>query len=279
MTSGPLIDYVALTREVWYGLVRTVLSRIAKSGLPGDHHFFISFRTGAPGVALSKRLRQQYPDEMTIVLQHRFWDLVVGDDRFEVKLTFDGIPERLAIPYAAIRVFLDPSVPFVLPLEALLAQEQTGAPTLDPATAPAVPGEAKGGRAPGERRIDGPKRAPEKPARPRGGNTNERAPLRERLKSKDEDATTEVPGDAPPPASAPKDAKPEAAPTAGASARPRRKADSAAETPAEAGRKAPEPEPSKEAADHKEAADDSADATEQRPSAEVVSLDAFRKKS
>ncbi len=79
-------------------MVRMVLARVAKTGLPGEHHFYIAFDTQAPGVSLSKRLREKYPKEMTVVLQHRFWDLGVSDDRFEVKLTFDGIPERLSVP-------------------------------------------------------------------------------------------------------------------------------------------------------------------------------------
>jgi hypothetical protein len=117
MTGGSLIDYEALTQEAMRGVVKTVLVGVAKNGLPGDHHFYVSFDTQAAGVSLSKRLKEKYPDEMTIVLQHRFWDLSVGDDRFEVKLTFDGIPERLVIPYSAIRVFFDPSVRFGLQFE------------------------------------------------------------------------------------------------------------------------------------------------------------------
>jgi hypothetical protein len=99
------------------GVVRTVLVQAAKSGLPGDHHFYISFDTSASGVVLSKRLKDKYPAEMTIVLQHRFWDLSVESDGFEVKLTFDGIPERLVVPFAAIRVFFDPSVRYGLQFE------------------------------------------------------------------------------------------------------------------------------------------------------------------
>jgi hypothetical protein len=85
--------------------------------LAGDHHFYISFDTEAPGVSLSRRLKEKYPREMTIVLQHRFWDLVVSEERFEVKLTFDGIPERLVVPFEAIKVFFDPSVRFGLQFE------------------------------------------------------------------------------------------------------------------------------------------------------------------
>jgi uncharacterized protein len=117
MTADASIDYDSLQLEALRGLVRTVLVRVAKSGLPGEHHLYISFDVRAPGVILSKRLREKYPSEMTIVLQHRFWDLAVNDERFEVKLTFDGIPERLVVPFAAIKVFLDPSVRYVLHFE------------------------------------------------------------------------------------------------------------------------------------------------------------------
>ena len=117
MNSGPTIDYDALQQEAMRGLVRAVLTETAKSGLPGEHHFYVSFNTRAPGVTLSRRLKEKYPREMTIVLQHRFWGLTVSEDRFEVNLTFDGIPERLVIPFQAIRVFVAPSVRFGLQFE------------------------------------------------------------------------------------------------------------------------------------------------------------------
>jgi hypothetical protein len=117
MTVESTIDYEGFAQEAMRGVVRKVLQRTAKSGLPGDHHFYISFDTEAPGVSLSRRLKEKYPREMTIVLQHRFWDLAVTDDRFEVKLTFDGIPERLVVPFEAIKVFFDPSVRFGLQFE------------------------------------------------------------------------------------------------------------------------------------------------------------------
>jgi hypothetical protein len=117
MTGESTIDYEGLAQEAMRGVVRKVLARTVKSGLTGDHHFYISFDTEAPGVSLSKRLKEKYPREMTIVLQHRFWDLAVTDERFEVKLTFDGIPERLVVPFAAIKVFFDPSVRFGLQFE------------------------------------------------------------------------------------------------------------------------------------------------------------------
>jgi uncharacterized protein len=116
MAAEP-IDYDTLTQDALRSVVRTVLVQAAKSGLPGDHHFYISFDTSASGVVLSKRLKDKYPAEMTVVLQHRFWDLSVDDDGFEVKLTFDGIPERLVVPFASIRVFFDPSVRYGLQFE------------------------------------------------------------------------------------------------------------------------------------------------------------------
>ncbi len=114
MTAEPKIDYEALAQDAMRGVVRDVLLRTAKNGLPGEHHFYISFDTEAPGIILSKRLKAKYPTEMTVVLQHRFWDLNVTDERFEVKLTFDGIPERLVVPFSAIKVFFDPSVRYGL---------------------------------------------------------------------------------------------------------------------------------------------------------------------
>ncbi len=117
MTVESTIDYEGLAQEAMRGVVRKVLARTVKSGLAGDHHFYISFDTEAPGVSLSRRLKEKYPREMTIVLQHRFWDLAVTEERFEVKLTFDGIPERLVVPFDAIKVFFDPSVRFGLQFE------------------------------------------------------------------------------------------------------------------------------------------------------------------
>lgn len=126
MPAEPTIDYDSLTQEAMRGVVRNVLTQAAKTGLPGDHHFYISFDTAASGVVLSKRLKDKYPHEMTIVLQHRFWDLSVSDEGFEVKLTFDGIPERLVVPFAAIRVFFDPSVRYGLQFEDLNADPEAG---------------------------------------------------------------------------------------------------------------------------------------------------------
>ncbi len=108
------IQYDVLAQTALRGVVRTVLQRVAKDGLPGDHHFYIAFDTRAPGASLSKRLKEQYADEMTIVLQYQFWDLEVSEERFEVKLAFNNIPERLVVPFAAVKAFFDPSVQFGL---------------------------------------------------------------------------------------------------------------------------------------------------------------------
>ena len=111
------IRYDVLAQEALRGVLRTVLADVAKKGLPGEHHFYISFDTRADGVRLSPRMRAQYPEEMTIVLQHQFWDLVASQDGFEVGLSFGGVPERLAVPFAAVKGFFDPSVQFGLQFE------------------------------------------------------------------------------------------------------------------------------------------------------------------
>ena len=173
MTVERDIDYQALAQDAMRGIVRTVLTRVAKAGLPGEHHFYIAFKTDAPGVVLSKRLREKYPEEMTVVLQHRFWDLVVADDRFEVKLTFDSIPERLVVPFAAIKVFFDPSVPYGLQFDEMEAEsegaQQLAAPRGEAPQAEVRGGEAsKAGATPegarAEKKARGPRRAPEKGA-------------------------------------------------------------------------------------------------------------------
>ena len=124
------IRYDVLARDALRGVLRRVLTDAAEHGLPGEHHFFITFVSTADGVKLSPRLLAQYPEEMTIILQHQFWDLVVTEDRFEVGLSFGGIPERLVVPFASIKSFLDPSVQFGLqfePSDADAAAEAPGA--------------------------------------------------------------------------------------------------------------------------------------------------------
>jgi hypothetical protein len=108
------IRYDILAQDALRGVVRTVLQDAAKHGLPGDHHFYVTFDTRAEGVQLSPRMLAQYPEEMTVVLQHQFWDLVISESGFEVGLSFGGIPERLIVPFAAIKGFFDPSVQFSL---------------------------------------------------------------------------------------------------------------------------------------------------------------------
>jgi uncharacterized protein len=108
------IGYDGLTQEALRGVVRQVLKRAATKGLPGDHHFYITFRTTAPGVTIPKELAQQYPEEMMIVLQHQFWELAPQDASFSVTLRFGGQPKSLSVPYAAITQFSDPSVDFRL---------------------------------------------------------------------------------------------------------------------------------------------------------------------
>jgi hypothetical protein len=148
------IRYDILTQEALRGVVHTVLVDAAKNGLPGEHHFYISFDTRADGVRLSPRMLAQYPEEMTVVLQHQFWDLVVTEDDFEVGMSFNGIPERLAIPFAAIKGFFDPSVQFGLQFEEI--GEAAGETQEDGESAPAgksrgkkrPPAQHKAGRAP-----------------------------------------------------------------------------------------------------------------------------------
>ena len=122
------IDYPALVARALRGVVRDALSQAARDGLPGEHHFYIAFRTQAEGVVVPRRLTTQYPDEMTIVLQNQFWDLVAEEEAFEVTLRFGGALERLRIPYTALTTFIDPSVPFGLDLSAFGGGRPDGSP-------------------------------------------------------------------------------------------------------------------------------------------------------
>ncbi len=135
------IRYDILAQEALRGLVRRVLTDVAKNGLPGEHHFFITFETDAPGVKLSPRLREQYPEQMTVVMQHQFWDLKVGDEVFEVGMSFGGVPERLVIPFAAIRAFADPSVQFALQFEELAETDEAEEADETPSARPRTPAE------------------------------------------------------------------------------------------------------------------------------------------
>jgi uncharacterized protein len=142
--STDLIRYDLRVQEALRGVVRRVLADAARDGISGDHHFYISFATGAEGVRLSNRLRQQYPDRMTIVLQHQFWDLNVDEHGFEVGLSFKNVPERLYVPFDALMEFYDPSVQFGLKFEGMAeaeaaASEPSKAESKRPASVPSLP--------------------------------------------------------------------------------------------------------------------------------------------
>jgi uncharacterized protein len=139
-----LFDYDAILETALRGAVREALSRAAAHGLRGDHHFYLSFRTRMPGVVVPDYLAAKFPDEMTIVLQHQFWDLEIGAESFSVTLSFQNRLEQLTVPFAAVTAFADPSVKFGL---------QFGAPV--GAGLPAVPAAEESG--------DGPAPAEEKP--------------------------------------------------------------------------------------------------------------------
>jgi hypothetical protein len=172
------IRYDILAQEALRGVVRQVLADAAKNGLPGKHHFYISFDTRADGVRLSTRTLAQYPEEMTIVLQHQFWDLVVTETGFEVGLSFGGIPERLVIPFAAVKGFFDPSVEFGLQFEETAdnSGEAAGDSTIaaSDSGAPAPPAEHTGTApavavVPAPANLESSKTPAEEPAQPAGG--------------------------------------------------------------------------------------------------------------
>ena len=153
-----LIRYDVLAQEALRGLVRKVLAEVAQTGLPGEHHFFVTFDTRHPGVRISSRLKAEYPNEMTVVMQHQFWDLTVTDTAFEVGLSFHGAPERLHVPFRAINGFVDPHASFGVKFDpppelAAVASAEDGARSAEePAEAPAgaqeaAPAKAEGGSA------------------------------------------------------------------------------------------------------------------------------------
>lgn len=126
-----MIRYDLLVQDALRGMVRKVLADAARDGMPGDHHFFVSFKTHAPGVQLSHRMRAEYPEEITIVLQHQFSNLTVTKTQFEVNLSFKNIPERLIVPFDAVTGFADPAGPFEVKFEPqVLAEDET--PVLTP---------------------------------------------------------------------------------------------------------------------------------------------------
>jgi hypothetical protein len=154
MASGTrptdLIGYEALHYDALRGIVRAALKRAAGKGLPGDHHFFITFKTRAPGVSLPRDLLDQYPNEMMIVLQHQFQDLAPGETYFSVTLTFGGKPKSLSIPYTAITQFLDPAANYRLQFpEPEVEAEAEALPEPAPPRKPNAPAD----EAPGEKIV------------------------------------------------------------------------------------------------------------------------------
>tara|TARA_R110002110_G_scaffold7316_3_gene37174 strand:+ start:776 stop:1234 length:459 start_codon:yes stop_codon:yes gene_type:complete len=127
------MHYDEMAQDALRGVIRKALEIAKGPGLPGEHHFYISFRTRAAGVSISDKLREQYPEEMTIVLQHQFWNLDVREDGFSVDLTFNKIPETLVVPYSAVHAFFDPSVQFGLQFEVKTAEPVAEAPKAEPA--------------------------------------------------------------------------------------------------------------------------------------------------
>lgn len=130
------IRYDILAQEALRGVMRKVLAEVARTGLPGNHHFFITFLTGAPGVRVSSRLRERYPEQMTIVIQFQYWDLKVTDTGFEVGLSFSDVPEKLEIPFSAVRGFYDPSVNFELEFDVKTETSAEGELAGKPASEP-----------------------------------------------------------------------------------------------------------------------------------------------
>jgi hypothetical protein len=122
-TPESLIPYDEIVQDALRAVVGRVLREVEQSGgLPGDHHFYITFKTRMPGVSIPKHLLERFPDEMTIVIQHRFWDLKVEDDNFTVGLSFGGVPATLHVPFAAVTQFHDPAVEFALTFQANAAE-------------------------------------------------------------------------------------------------------------------------------------------------------------
>jgi hypothetical protein len=112
------LNYEAMAQEALRGVIKAALKRVAVPGsMPGAHHFYITFKTHGPGVSAPPELLEKYPEEMTIVLQHQYWDLAPGETFFSVVLKFGGSPKRLSVPYAAVTRFYDPSVQFLLQFE------------------------------------------------------------------------------------------------------------------------------------------------------------------
>ncbi len=154
--SEELLRYDLMVENALRTVVRQALEVTAEHGLHGEHHFYLTFRTDLPGVEISPALQQRYPREMTIVLQHRFWDLIVGEDQFSVVLTFNEVPETLVVPYAAVAAFADPSVRFGLQFASTSLEDEDDG---EEESAEGVPGEGEAEDLPGGAPPDGKKPA------------------------------------------------------------------------------------------------------------------------
>ncbi len=147
-----LMRYDQLAQNALRGVVREALRHVERQGLPGEHHFYIAFNTRFPGVSISEKLMQRYPREMTIVLQHQYSDLIITEEFFEVVLYFDQLPERLHVPFPAVKGFLDPSVQFGLQFEVVVVEAKLSEDTDEnvtvamnkPATSPSEISERRG---------------------------------------------------------------------------------------------------------------------------------------
>ncbi|HXK08728.1 MAG TPA: ClpXP protease specificity-enhancing factor SspB [Vicinamibacteria bacterium] len=151
MAGEDKLDYARLVREALRDVPRQALRLAASEGLPGEHHFYLTFRTSHPGVAISPALLARHPRDMTIVLQHQFWDLAVGEEAFSVTLRFGGAAERLHVPFDALLAFADPSAQFGLHYEPVEENEGRGAGARpeaaepEPAAVSEAPAEASAG--------------------------------------------------------------------------------------------------------------------------------------
>ena len=154
-----LIGFAQMVEDALRGVVREALRKVVREGLPGDHHFYITCRTTDPGVELPIYLRERFPEQITLVLQHQFWDLTVEDDFFAVNLSFSGKSERLRVPFRAVTGFVDPSIDFGLQFKPVAVdvadEEQSAAPVAVPTPLPAP----KAGKAKDKRKKDEPKDA------------------------------------------------------------------------------------------------------------------------
>ena len=161
--SEDLMRYDVMAQDALRAVVRLALKRVEDSGLPGDHHFFIAVSTTHPGVKLSDRLAKKYPEEITIVLQHQFWNLKVYNSYFEVELSFDNTPEKMVIPYTAVKGFFDPSVQFGLQFEVSEGEESSTDDKDEGLTLVATPPETSGKKAgPAETEIPAAKKKGDK---------------------------------------------------------------------------------------------------------------------